>query len=244
MSRNIALCALALLCSAALAAAAPITDGLITNTEYANNVADNYVLTAPDESVLPYYDTGLDIDYLGFEIQSGLVNIGVATKQPYLPGGSSGSLFGQTAVAIAFYTAPPTPTSEPLWYLNLATDDDGDFTQAMLGLNPTVGDEVTMHLLDGFVNDNGVKSVDPSITAKFFGMVGPDQPGKGLEVQLNTSLFTQYTSVDPNTALYVVMQLDDLGDWPDDQLVGFIPEPTTLGLLVFGAAALIRRRRS
>ena len=245
MFRTLAACVSALLCSAALAGAAPILDGIVSKAEYAVTADDTYVYNAPDETQMEYHDTGLDIDYLGFEIESTYINLGVATKDQYWPGGSPGSMFGQTAVAIAFYTSPPdpqaTPPSEALWYLNLATDADGDFTQAMLVQNPVSGDTVSMYLLDGFVSVGAVKSVDPSITAKFAGKVGPDGAGKGLEVWLDPTLFT---AVDPAAAPYFTMQLDDLGAWPDDQAVGLIPEPGSAALLLLGAGWLARRRRA
>ena len=49
--------------------------------------------------------------------------------------------------------------------------------------------------------------------------------------------------VDPSAAPFLVMQLDDVGDWRDDQLIRVIPEPATLGLLAIGAVLLLRRRR-
>ncbi len=44
---------------------------------------------------------------------------------------------------------------------------------------------------------------------------------------------------------YVEAQLDGTGNWRDDQMEGYVPEPATLGLLGAGAAiaVLVRRRR-
>jgi hypothetical protein len=64
--------------------------------------------------------------------------------------------------------------------------------------------------------------------------------GDALEVSLAKTLFT---AIDPNFAPYFVIQLDGGSDWPDDQMVGQIPEPATVGLLALGAVFILRRRR-
>ena len=166
MVRKLIPCVTALLASAALASAAPILDGIVESVpnEYPVTVSDTYVYNAPDETGMDYYNTGLDIDYVGFDFDTSYLYAGVATKAPLMPGGSPGSMFGQSAVSIAFYTSMPdpqaTPPSSPLWYLNLATAGDGSFTQAILVQNPTSGDDITIDLLNGFVSVGSVKSID------------------------------------------------------------------------------------
>ena len=247
MVRKLTLCITALLASAALAGAAPILDGIVPSVpnEYPVTVSDSYVFNGP-ESDKAYYNTGLDIDWVGFDFDSSFLYAGVATKAPFMPGGSAGSTFGQSAASIAFYTSMPDPQAavpaSPLWYLNLITDGLGNFRQAQLVQNPTVGDDIMMDLLHGVVITGGTPTIDSSITAKFGGKVGPaGNPDRGLEVWLDPTLFS---AVNPLDAPYFILQLDDLGAWPDDQMVGMIPEPATMGLLAFGAIAVIRRRRA
>jgi hypothetical protein len=50
----------------------------------------------------------------------------------------------------------------------------------------------------------------------------------------------------PASAQYVRAQLDDTGNWDDDQIAGpisFVPEPATAGLLAIGTVGLLLRRR-
>lgn len=63
--------------------------------------------------------------------------------------------------------------------------------------------------------------------------------GNALEVRIDQDKM-------PNLATnpYVFAQLDGNGSWPDDQLLGTIPEPATLALVGIGLAVMgLRRRR-
>jgi len=238
MFRKIILCVTALLCSAVLASAAPILDGNVTQAEYDVTVDDTYVYNGP-ESGKDYFDTGLDIDYAAFDDSLGYLYAGVATKHDLMRAGSPGSYMGQTALNLSFYVSQPdlqaTPPDQPLWYLNLIMDDDS-LEQALLVENPTVGDRITYDLLSGLVKTGTAYGFDPNIPAKFVHSIDT-----GVEIRLDPNVFTV---VDPNTAMYFAIQLDDLGDWQDDQMTGLIPEPVSAALLLSGAGLLVRRRRA
>jgi len=229
----------ALLVCTALAGAAPILDGLISASEYDFTVDDTYVYGAANETGMDYYMTGLDIDYAAFYRDADNLNFGVLTRDDFMSLGSAGSYVSQTALNLAFYgddpdlQAKPAPT--PLWYINIIMYGD-EVDQAVLVQNPTSGDRVTMDLLSGLVKTGSAYSFAPGITS-LFDASGPDD---GFEFWLDRDLFTV---VDPDSAMYFSMQLDDLGAWADDQMKGLIPEPATLGLLGLGAIGLIRRRR-
>ena len=61
----------------------------------------------------------------------------------------------------------------------------------------------------------------------------------GLELRINQS---KMGSLAANP--YVRAQLDGVGSWDDDQLVGVVPEPATLSLLALGGLAMLARRRT
>jgi len=229
---------IALVVSAPLAAAALIVDGDIGAAEYSDPVADNYVYGATDETGMDYFNTGLDIDSAYFDATATKLYLGVSTKDTFMPAGSPASYTGQTALNVAFYETMPnltaSPPDEPLWYANLVLSATGA-EQAILVQYPPGGSKVTIDLLSGFKKDSTGYTLDTSIPPKFAYSVN-----QGLEISLDTSLMV----VDPITAPYFAMQLDDLGDWKDDQMIAQIPEPATLSLLAIGAVLILRRRRS
>jgi hypothetical protein len=61
----------------------------------------------------------------------------------------------------------------------------------------------------------------------------------GLELRIDQSKMGSLAA-DP----YVRSQLDGTGTWPDDQLVGVVPEPATMAMLVLGGVAMLARRRT
>ncbi len=229
---------IAIVLSAALAPAAPILDGYIGVGEYSVSVQDNYVYGASDETGMDYFNTGLDIDSAHVDADVSKLYLGVSTKDTFMPSGSPASYTGQTALNVAFYETMPdltaSPPDSPLWYANLILSAPTVVEQAILVQYPG-GSKVTIDLLSGLKRVNGgLPTSDSSIPDMFKYWVG-----EGLEISLGMNLMV----VDPTTAPYFVMQLDDLGGWDDDQMVGQMPEPATVGLLAIGAVFLLRRRR-
>lgn len=228
---------IALVISAALATASPILDGDVNPGEYGVAVPDTYVFGAPDETGMDYFNSGLDIDSAHFDSDASKLYFGVSTKDTFMPDGSPASYTGQTAVNMAFYETMPdltaSPAASPLWYANLVLSATG-VEQAVLVQYPAGEPKVTIDLLSGLKKVGAVYSFDTSIPSKFVSKFN-----QGLEISLDMSLLV----VDPTTAPYFSMQLDDLGGWEDDQMIGQIPEPATLGLLAVGAVLILRRRR-
>jgi len=228
--------------SAALASAAPILDGVIGTGEYTVSVQDTYVSTDPavlDETGMEYFNTGLDIDYVHFDANTAKLYLGISTKDTFSRNGAPppAASIGKTGLSMQFYTTMPDLTAssptEPLWSATM-TLNATEVEQARLVQNLPSDPNVAIDLLSGLIKDGSGYSLDTGIPDKFDYSVG-----ESLEITLDMSLMV----VDPSTAPFLVMQLDDVGDWRDDQLIDVIPEPATMGLLAIGAVLLLRRRR-
>jgi hypothetical protein len=236
--------AVAALCVSA-AWSAPLADGTVVDGEYDAKLIDTYVYGAPDETQAAYHGTGLDIDSLHFTMDGAWRYLGL-TVDPlddgqdygFDPNGSPASYSGQTAFNISFYATEPdlaggAPPS-PAYYLNLIVSDDGLEQGQLVEWNAATGRWVTTNLVLMFVTDGVDFSLDPTIAQKY-----DVQFGRDLEIHLSEDLFLGAAG----SAEYFVAQLDDLGGWDDDQMVGHLPEPTALALLALGGAWLLRRRR-
>jgi len=227
-----------LVVSAALAAAAPILDGDIGAGEYTVNIPDTYVASPfLDETGMDYSNTGLDIDSVHLDADASKLYLGVSTKDTFMPAGSPASYTGQTALSVAFYDTDPmaSPPASPLWYANVILSASDVVEQAVLVQYPSGGPKVTIDLVKGLRTiGGGLPTYDSSILGKFACLAN-----QGLEITLDMTLLV----VDPTTAPFFTMQLDDLGGWDDDQMIDQIPEPATVGLLAVGAVFVLRRRR-
>lgn len=240
----ISMAAVAALC-APVAWSAPLADGTVVDGEYDIKLIDTYVYGAPDETQMAYHGSGLDIDSMHFTMDGSWRYLGL-TVDPlddgqdygFDPNGSPASYSGQTAFNISFYATQPDLSggapSTPAHYLNLIVSDDGLEQAQLVEWNAGTGRWVTTNLVLMFVTDGVDFSFDPTIAQKY-----DVQFGQALEIHLSEDLFIN----DAGSAEYFVAQLDDLGGWDDDQMVGHLPEPGTLALLAIGAASLLRRRR-
>ena len=218
-----AFCAIALCISTAWSA--PIVDGSAGLAEgYDGWLIDTY--PEPDATD-KYIGTGLDIDTMYFANvdASRYIAMTVDPVNHTAPFDVDGSPFpaswtGTTGLSMAFYA--DGLTLQPSYIINMM-------------LSPGDLDRLEIYEWDGAWVYKNV--LDPAYAGMYeFDVVD------AMELRLSENLFDGSAA----SAQYVRAQLDDTGNWDDDQIVGPItvaPEPATVGLLALGGFALLVRRR-
>ena len=248
LPRSFAAIGVVALCATAGWAAPFVTlDGTIDGSDtYSAFVVDNYVFGAINEDLQDYHASALDIDTVYFaqygdSRYAGLTVDPVNHTAMFSTSGSPASYTGQTALNIAFYSTLPDPTAYPpalpSYYLNLVFSATGLEQGLLIEYDLANNRKITTDLVLHFTYENNGQNFQFNSDIADMYEIGT---GNGLEIRLSDDLFVDR---DASNASYFIAQLDDLGGYQDDQIVGHLPEPATMSLLCLGGLVLLGRRR-
>jgi hypothetical protein len=210
-----------------LAWSAPPVDGVIETVGHGYDCWLIDTVPEPDPTD-KYIGTGLDIDTFYFHAEGASRYLGLTVDpiQGDDPFDANGSPFpfswnGTTGLSASFYADELDPA--PVVILNLLVSDSGLERGEIYEWDFGGGAWAYTDLLD------------PANAGKHLLVIAD-----ALELRIDEDLFLNA----PDAAGYLRAQLDDTGNWDDDQIQGEIaPEPTALVLLGLGGVALLRRRR-
>jgi hypothetical protein len=204
-----------LLCAAA-ASATPVIDGDIATDGGGNYNEYDAVCWDDAGETQAWAQSGLDIETLQFSSDANDLYVGLTVTVPPVDfDGGPNSFMGQS------------------WLYLQLSDDDSSHT-------PLYSMAITLHTDANYVRagvvdlKTGLETIEVNDGNNFWCRVG-----NAVEFRVAHSLVNELSDT-----FQATVQLDDLGDQPDDQLqTPALPEPASAALLGLGGAVLASRRR-